>query len=96
MPTYAKTDLLLISPFMQLFSFVCINKYFNVFVVCHFIPGIKYDAEKEEKQLQEARQRELDRIEETKLKAAEIGQSSALVPKQKVHVCFCPTVVILL
>uniref|UniRef100_A0A3B3Z2I0 Vacuolar protein sorting 13 homolog A n=1 Tax=Poecilia mexicana TaxID=48701 RepID=A0A3B3Z2I0_9TELE len=33
--------------------------------------AIKYDAEKEEKQLQEARQRELDRIEETKLKAAE-------------------------
>uniref|UniRef100_A0A8C4FH35 Vacuolar protein sorting 13 homolog A n=1 Tax=Dicentrarchus labrax TaxID=13489 RepID=A0A8C4FH35_DICLA len=33
--------------------------------------SIKYDAEKEEKQLQEARQRELQRIEETKLKAAE-------------------------
>uniref|UniRef100_A0A3Q2QLT1 Vacuolar protein sorting 13 homolog A n=1 Tax=Fundulus heteroclitus TaxID=8078 RepID=A0A3Q2QLT1_FUNHE len=33
--------------------------------------SIKYDAEKEEKQLQEARQRELKRIEETKLKAAE-------------------------
>uniref|UniRef100_A0A8C4GTN9 Vacuolar protein sorting 13 homolog A n=1 Tax=Dicentrarchus labrax TaxID=13489 RepID=A0A8C4GTN9_DICLA len=32
---------------------------------------ICYDAEKEEKQLQEARQRELQRIEETKLKAAE-------------------------
>lgn len=39
-----------------------------------FFPGIKYDAEKEEKQLQEARQRELQRIEETKLKAAEQGQ----------------------
>ncbi|XP_068995248.1 intermembrane lipid transfer protein VPS13A isoform X2 [Embiotoca jacksoni] len=33
--------------------------------------SIKYDAEKEEKQLQETRQRELQRIEETKLKAAE-------------------------
>nr|XP_046243502.1 vacuolar protein sorting-associated protein 13A isoform X2 [Scatophagus argus] len=33
--------------------------------------SIKYDAEKEEKQIQEARQRELQRIEETKLKAAE-------------------------
>ncbi|XP_064209296.1 vacuolar protein sorting-associated protein 13A [Anguilla rostrata] len=33
--------------------------------------SIKYDAEKEEKQLQEARQRELQRIEETKQKAAE-------------------------
>ncbi|XP_072290202.1 intermembrane lipid transfer protein VPS13A isoform X2 [Eucyclogobius newberryi] len=33
--------------------------------------SIKYDAEKEEKQFLEARQRELQRIEETKLKAAE-------------------------
>nr|XP_012773474.2 vacuolar protein sorting-associated protein 13A isoform X2 [Maylandia zebra] len=33
--------------------------------------SIKYDAEKEEKQFQEARQRELQRIEQTKLKAAE-------------------------
>ncbi|KTG45528.1 hypothetical protein cypCar_00012668 [Cyprinus carpio] len=33
--------------------------------------GIKYDAEKEERQLQEARQRELQRIEESKQKAAE-------------------------
>ncbi|RXM33331.1 Vacuolar protein sorting-associated protein 13A [Acipenser ruthenus] len=33
--------------------------------------SIKYDAEKEEKQLQEARQKELQRIEETKLKAEE-------------------------
>ncbi|XP_057687082.1 vacuolar protein sorting-associated protein 13A isoform X2 [Corythoichthys intestinalis] len=33
--------------------------------------SIKYDAEKEEKQLQELRQRELQRIEETKLKFAE-------------------------
>uniref|UniRef100_A0AAX7V420 Vacuolar protein sorting 13 homolog A n=1 Tax=Astatotilapia calliptera TaxID=8154 RepID=A0AAX7V420_ASTCA len=36
--------------------------------------SIKYDAEKEEKQFQEARQRELQRIEQTKLKAAEQGQ----------------------
>ncbi|KAG1949192.1 vacuolar protein sorting-associated protein 13A isoform X1 [Pimephales promelas] len=33
--------------------------------------SIKYDAEKEERQLQESRQRELQRIEETKQKAAE-------------------------
>ncbi|XP_073675240.1 intermembrane lipid transfer protein VPS13A-like [Garra rufa] len=33
--------------------------------------SIKYDADKEERQLQEARQRELQRIEETKQKAAE-------------------------
>ncbi|XP_039606495.1 vacuolar protein sorting-associated protein 13A isoform X2 [Polypterus senegalus] len=33
--------------------------------------SIKYDSEKEDKQLQEARQRELQRIEETKQKAAE-------------------------
>ncbi|XP_051963977.1 intermembrane lipid transfer protein VPS13A-like isoform X2 [Xyrauchen texanus] len=33
--------------------------------------SIKYDAEKEDKQLQEAQQRELQRIEETKQKAAE-------------------------
>uniref|UniRef100_A0A3Q3JC42 Vacuolar protein sorting 13 homolog A n=1 Tax=Monopterus albus TaxID=43700 RepID=A0A3Q3JC42_MONAL len=38
--------------------------------------SLKYDAEKEERQLQEARQRELQRIEETKLKAAEQGQGS--------------------
>lgn len=38
-----------------------------------FNSGIKYDAEKEERQLQEARQRELQRIEETKQKAAEKG-----------------------
>lgn len=44
-----------------------------------FSPGIKYDSEKEEKQLQEARQRELQRIEETKQKAAEQGQGSAPV-----------------
>lgn len=44
-----------------------------------FFSGIKYDAEKEERQLQEARQRELQRIEDTKLKAAEQGQGSALI-----------------
>lgn len=40
-------------------------------------PGITYDAEKEERQLQDARQRELLRIEETKQKAAQLGQASA-------------------
>lgn len=43
---------------------------------CVCTSGIKYDAEKEDKQLQEARQRELQRIEETKLKAAEQGQDT--------------------
>lgn len=41
-------------------------------------PGIKYDAEKEEKQLQEARQRKLQQIE-TKLTAGDQGQASALI-----------------
>lgn len=40
--------------------------------------GIKYDAEKEERQLQEARQRELQRIEESKQKAAEKGAGNRL------------------
>lgn len=43
-------------------------------------PGIKYDAEKEEKQLQEARQRKLQQIE-TKLTAGDQGQASALILK---------------
>ena len=40
-------------------------------------PGIKYDAEKEEKHLQEARQRKLQQIE-TKLTAGDQGQGSSL------------------
>ncbi|XP_028269802.1 intermembrane lipid transfer protein VPS13A isoform X2 [Parambassis ranga] len=43
----------------------------GVFLLIVPTASIKYDAEKEEKQLQEARQRELQRIEETKQKAAE-------------------------
>ncbi|XP_061117583.1 vacuolar protein sorting-associated protein 13A isoform X1 [Conger conger] len=43
----------------------------GVFLLIVPAASIKYDAEKEEKQLQEARQRELQRIEETKQKAAE-------------------------
>ncbi|KAF7694965.1 vacuolar protein sorting-associated protein 13A isoform X1 [Silurus meridionalis] len=46
--------------------------------------SIKYDAEKEEKQLQEARQRELQRIEETKQKAAE--QENPKMEKQDTFV----------
>ncbi|XP_008285200.1 intermembrane lipid transfer protein VPS13A isoform X2 [Stegastes partitus] len=46
--------------------------------------SIKYDSEKEEKQLQEARQRELHRIEETKLKAAE--QENPKLEKQDTFV----------
>uniref|UniRef100_A0A671TBM1 Vacuolar protein sorting 13 homolog A n=1 Tax=Sinocyclocheilus anshuiensis TaxID=1608454 RepID=A0A671TBM1_9TELE len=43
----------------------------EVFLLIVPTASIKYDAEKEERQLQEARQRELQRIEETKQKAAE-------------------------
>lgn len=50
----------------------------HIFFLVLFLSGIKYDAEKEEKQLQEARQRELQRIEQTKLKAAEQGQGASL------------------
>uniref|UniRef100_A0A673CK23 Vacuolar protein sorting 13 homolog A n=1 Tax=Sphaeramia orbicularis TaxID=375764 RepID=A0A673CK23_9TELE len=46
--------------------------------------SIKYDAVKEEKQLQEARQRELQRIEETKQKAAE--QENPSLEKQDTFV----------
>ncbi|XP_068616831.1 intermembrane lipid transfer protein VPS13A [Brachionichthys hirsutus] len=46
--------------------------------------SIKYDAVKEERQLQEARQRELRRIEETKLKAAE--QENPSLEKQDTFV----------
>ncbi|KAF7652944.1 hypothetical protein LDENG_00089730 [Lucifuga dentata] len=46
--------------------------------------SIKYDAEKEEKQTQEARQRELQRIEETKQKAAE--QENPVLEKQDTFV----------
>lgn len=48
-----------------------------------------YDAEKEERQLQDARQRELLRIEETKQKAAQLGQAStgfALLFKKLVQI----------
>lgn len=48
-----------------------------------------YDAEKEERQLQDARQRELQRIEETKQKAAQLGQDSAWVALFfKAYVCW--------
>uniref|UniRef100_A0A8C1ZQN6 Vacuolar protein sorting 13 homolog A n=1 Tax=Cyprinus carpio TaxID=7962 RepID=A0A8C1ZQN6_CYPCA len=43
--------------------------------------SIKYDAEKEERQLQEARQRELQRIEESKQKAAEKEKQDTFVEK---------------
>ncbi|XP_062399567.1 vacuolar protein sorting-associated protein 13A isoform X2 [Sardina pilchardus] len=46
--------------------------------------SIKYDAEKEERQLQEARQRELQRIEETKQRAAE--QENPQLQKQDTFV----------
>uniref|UniRef100_A0A671TE94 Chorein N-terminal domain-containing protein n=1 Tax=Sinocyclocheilus anshuiensis TaxID=1608454 RepID=A0A671TE94_9TELE len=49
----------------------------EVFLLIVPTASIKYDAEKEERQLQEARQRELQRIEETKQKAAEKGNPKA-------------------
>lgn len=61
-------------------------QHFNSNFFATLFPGIKYDAEKEEKQLQEARQRELQRIEETKLKAAEQGWASALSLRR---LCMC-------
>lgn len=66
------------------------NSNYNIILILLLAPllsGIKYDAEKEEKQLQEARQRELQRIEETKLKAAEQGQDSSVIFKDVVCVC---------
>ncbi|XP_029366133.1 intermembrane lipid transfer protein VPS13A isoform X2 [Echeneis naucrates] len=56
----------------------------GVFLLIVPTASIKYDAEKEEKQLQEARQRELQRIEETKLKAAE--QENPKLEKQDTFV----------
>ncbi|TKS78631.1 Vacuolar protein sorting-associated protein 13A [Collichthys lucidus] len=56
----------------------------GVFLLIVPTASIKYDAEKEEKQLQEARQRELQRIEETKLKAAE--QENPSLEKQDTFV----------
>lgn len=55
-------------------------------------PGIKYDAEKEEKQLQEARQRKLQQIE-TKLSAGDQGLASALILKYiYIEICVSSTV----
>lgn len=47
----------------------CIIPFYVVYL------GIKYDAEKEARQLLEARQRELQRIEEAKQKIADQGKS---------------------
>uniref|UniRef100_A0A8C2BZ69 Vacuolar protein sorting 13 homolog A n=1 Tax=Cyprinus carpio TaxID=7962 RepID=A0A8C2BZ69_CYPCA len=49
----------------------------EVFLLIVPTASIKYDSEKEERQLQEAQQRELQRIEETKQKAAEKGNPKA-------------------
>ncbi|CAN9513170.1 unnamed protein product [Ophioblennius macclurei] len=56
----------------------------GVFLLIVPTASIQYDADKEEKQLQEARQRELQRIEETKLKAAE--QENPKLEKQDTFV----------
>ncbi|XP_078141113.1 intermembrane lipid transfer protein VPS13A isoform X2 [Centroberyx gerrardi] len=56
----------------------------GVFLLIVPTASIRYDAEKEEKQLQEARQRELQRIEETKQKAAE--QENPKIEKQDTFV----------
>lgn len=51
-------------------------KVFHIFYVFYIVYlGIKYDAEKEARQLLEARQRELQRIEEAKQKIADQGKS---------------------
>lgn len=50
--------------------------------------GIKYDAEKEEKSLQDIKQRELSRIEEALQKAAEKGIICLCFRKMYIHLCF--------
>lgn len=51
-------------------------KVFRISYVFYIVYlGIKYDAEKEARQLLEARQRELQRIEEAKQKIADQGKS---------------------
>ena len=47
--------------------------FLDVWINYIYILGIKYDAEKEEKSLQDIKQRELSRIEEALQKAAEKG-----------------------
>jgi len=49
---------------------------FCVIAFCVLYLGIKYDAEKEARQLLEARQRELQRIEEAKQKIADQGKNA--------------------
>lgn len=51
--------------------FSCISLWIN-----YILLGIKYDAEKEEKSLQDIKQKELSRIEEALQKAAEKGTVS--------------------
>lgn len=51
-----------------------IKKYTWLFLNVFYSQGIKYDADKEERNLQEAKQRELLRIEEALQKAAEKGR----------------------
>ncbi|KAL6114111.1 vps13a [Pungitius sinensis] len=58
-------------PWKNLYNQSVEAKLDGVYLLVVPTASIKYDAVKEEKQLQEARQRELQRIEETKLKAAE-------------------------
>lgn len=49
------------------------NLKFRIKAVTTWLTGIKYDAEKEEKYLQDNKQKELARIEEALQKAAEKG-----------------------
>lgn len=59
------------------FETVSLKKYARLFSIMHFYfmcLAIKYDAEKEAKQFLEARQRELQRIEEAKQKIADQGK----------------------
>lgn len=56
----------------ELFTFIY---WFHFFCVINYtFLGIKYDAEKEEKSLQDVKQKELSRIEEALQKAAEKGK----------------------
>jgi len=49
------------------------NVKFRIKAVLTWVTGIKYDAEKEEKYLQDNKQKELARIEEALQKSAEKG-----------------------
>lgn len=71
------------------FAYLFIIAFLDVCELTIFL-GIKYDAaEKEEKSLQDIKQRELSRIEEALQKAAEKGNNMFYVFLEKcMHLCF--------